>query len=415
MSLPTVEPLPPESSETLPPARRRRRRRTIVPAGEHERAGLLAELSERAIPSFDFFLFSLLAGLVLAAALLVDSPALMFLAALLAPFMAPVIGASLGAITGAGRYLLQSLASLLIACVMIFLFGMLAGWAAMLLPAQPYLQAAAYSQFTWAGFTVLALGTGFSTYLMVRSPQQKPLVSSAAIAFSLYLPVGAAGFGAGSGQGALLAGGLVLFTVHLAWAILIGVLTLAGLGLRPLTGAGIVISGAFAFLGAASLAFALWTASPLPSPIAGLIPSPTPPNEAPTQDSTAAGVSTLTATITPTQPTSTPSATPEPPTPTFTPTRTLIPSRTPTLTLSPAPTPVWAKITAREGNGVLVRAEPNFSSAVVTSLLNNTLVELLPEEVIDGNVRWVQIRTVDDKIGWVVSSLLTTATPSPNQ
>jgi len=103
-----------------------------------------------------------------------------------------------------------------------------------------------------------------------------------------------------------------------------------------------------------------------------------------------------------------------PPTVTITPTRTLIPSPTPTLTLSPAPTPVWARINASEGNGALIRKEPDYNSPVLSSVLNGTLVEVLPEVKETGGVAWVHIRLVDGRSGWVVRGLLRTATPAPS-
>ena len=52
-------------------------------------------------------------------------------------------------------------------------------------------------------FRVRALGAGLTAYLIVRSPHQKPLVTSVAIAYELYLPAGVAGFGLTSGIGTL--------------------------------------------------------------------------------------------------------------------------------------------------------------------------------------------------------------------
>ena len=416
MSLPTVEPVLPENHETLPPARRRRRQRSIVPPGESDRDNLLASLSTRVVPSFDFFLFSLLSGVILGAALLLDSPALVFLAVLLAPFMAPILGIALGAITGAARFSLQALVSLVISSAIVFSTGMLSGWAAGLLPPTPYLQIAAYSQFTWAGFAVLVLGAGFTTYRIVRSPQQKPLVPSVAIAYSLYIPLGVAGFGVGSGQTGVWVSALELFAIYLAWAILISAVILIALGLRPLRGVGYLMFGMYLIIAVGAFALLQFFQNPAPLPMTALSPSPSVTATTvlpPTVTHTPTATHTPTTIPSPTAPTNTPSITPEPPTPTFTPTRTLIPSRTPTLTLSPAPTPLWARITAKEGNGVLVRAEPSFASNVVQSLLNDTLVEILPETITAEGVTWVKVRTVTEKVGWVVGSLLTTATPSP--
>jgi hypothetical protein len=100
-------------------------------------------------------------------------------------------------------------------------------------------------------------------------------------------------------------------------------------------------------------------------------------------------------------------------TPTVTRTRTLVPTNTPTLTITPDPTPIWARISATGGNGALVRGEANYNATVISSLLNGTLVEVLPEVVNNGGVAWVHIRLVNGKEGWIVRSLLRTATPAP--
>lgn len=414
MSLPTIEPILPDEPEQLSPARQRRRRRALVPPDKKDRSGFLVELSERVVPSFDFFLFSLLAGIVLAVSFYFDSPALVFLSALLAPFMAPVLGASLGAITGAPRFWLQSLVGLFVGGLMVFLCSLLAGWVAALQPTQAVLQAAAHSRFTWAGFLVMVLGAGLTTYLIVRSPHQKPLVTSVAIAYSLYLPVGAAGFGLGSGTQGLWPGGLSLFAIHLVWAILISILVLAILGLRPLSAAGYllaVVSLALAVLTVPFLQAAGSFAAPTSQQavVTGQMstPEPTEPALLPEQFTPTPSVTSTATQVTPT-------ITPQPPTPTITPTNTLVPTSTPTITITTAPTPVWARVNAPEGNGILIRQEPSFTAGLVQSLLNGTMVEVLPEVFSQDNVTWVKIRTVDGKEGWVVRSLLATATPAPN-
>ncbi len=73
-------------------ARRRRRKHGFLPPNKGDRAALMAEVAERLVANADFYLFSLLCGVVLAVAILLDSPAIYVLAALLAPFMAPVVG-----------------------------------------------------------------------------------------------------------------------------------------------------------------------------------------------------------------------------------------------------------------------------------------------------------------------------------
>ena len=85
------QPIPDFETSHIDAERRRRRRRLLVPTGRTERAAYLNEIAKRLNPSLDFFAISLLAGLVLGAAILFDNPAIYVLAALLSPFMAPVV------------------------------------------------------------------------------------------------------------------------------------------------------------------------------------------------------------------------------------------------------------------------------------------------------------------------------------
>jgi len=115
--------LTPDDPDRLPPARRRRARRLLAPVDANERAAFIDRVAHRASPSFDFFLFSLLAGGVIAAGFLLDSSALLLLGALAAPLMAPAVGLSLGTVIGSGRFFFRSLLGLLIGGMLVFLIG----------------------------------------------------------------------------------------------------------------------------------------------------------------------------------------------------------------------------------------------------------------------------------------------------
>lgn len=388
----------------------------IVPEDSSERAALLRTLARRTVPSFDFFLFSLLAGLTLGVAMLLDSPALYLLAALIAPFMAPALGIAVGTLAGNPRFMLESLASLSIGSLILFLTGAVAGWAAALLPARAYTHAAFYSQFSWPYFLVLGIGSAITAYLLARVPNQKPLVSSVAIAYGLYLPAGAAGFGMTSGALGLWTDGLLLFGVHLLWVVVAALTALAVIGLRPLNLTGTIFSAVYA---AAVVVLLVWLlprawVTPQAAVTQTLAPETAAPlanNPAELAAATAASATSpaLTQTPVPTlaaSPANTSTASP-------TPTRTLVPSRTPTITITPAPTPVFARINASLGDGALVREGPDYTAGVVQSVLNGTLVEVLPEVTTSGSEAWVHIRLVNGKDGWVVRGLLQTATPAP--
>ena len=69
MSLPKSENFP-DDPDLLPPARRRGARRLLAPLDADERAATIDHMAHRTSPSFDFFLFSLVAGVFFGIALL---------------------------------------------------------------------------------------------------------------------------------------------------------------------------------------------------------------------------------------------------------------------------------------------------------------------------------------------------------
>ncbi len=398
----------PESprDETNPPAARRRRaRRYDLPAAGEEQMRFLEELAHRVTPSFDFYLFSLLAGLALAAAIIIDAPAFYVLSALLAPFMAPVAGLAFSTVLGSGRFFARMLGALLVGSLILFAWGALAGWLARLMPALDVQQAVYHARLAWGDIALLLLGAWLTAYTLVRSPQQRPLVTSVALAYEIYLPAGVAGFGLTAGQPALWQPALLVFVLHTALAAVTGALALLALGVRPRPTAGL----AGAVLASAIILAAVLLFRLPPAPGASAAP-PLAPAPATQPAATAAQPSNpaLDRSVTPA-----PSETPTPPGITRTPTNTIIPTRTPTVTTTPIPTPLWAVVSSDEGGGVIVHDEPGFKTGYVASLINGVLVVVLSDAAEADGVAWVRVRTPDGREGWVVRALLTTATPAP--
>ncbi len=438
MSLPDSEPLLPEPEPqplpevTQPPAespvevpvqpalRRRRPRRRLVPRELERRMAFFGELIHLATPSFDFFLFSLIAGLMAGAALFLDSPALYLLTALLAPFMAPVLGLALAATIGSLSLFFRSLIGLAIGGVLVFAMGAVAGLAGQYLTGLAFTQVVFHVTFSWADLLVVLLGAAFTAYLAVRAPQQRPLVSSVALAYELFLPLAAAGFGlvqglaasapqGGQGLPGLFPGGVILFATHLALAAATAAFVLFFLGVRPLPrGLGwlaslllvvVLVGGALLGLGNGVLN------GPMGPTLALLLPPSATPSATPTFTFTPPPTQTET-------PKPLPSGTFTPVPPSNTPTNTLVPIATATITVTPSPTPVYGMVNAGEQNGIIIRPEPN-SLQIVTTLFNGSLVEILPEVVNKNGFLWLHVRTPDGKEGWVQASLIITATPRP--
>ncbi len=117
----------PHDPKQLPPARRRRARRLLTPLNADEQADFIDQLAQRASPTLEFFLFSLLSGLVFGAGLLLNSCAILLLGALLAPFLAPVVGVALGTVIGSFRFFLRSFIAFLISSLFVLATGAVAG------------------------------------------------------------------------------------------------------------------------------------------------------------------------------------------------------------------------------------------------------------------------------------------------
>ncbi len=389
MNLTQPDPIP-DDPNRLPPARRRRARRLLAPLDADERAVFSAELALKISPAFDFFLFSVIAAVVMSIGLLLSAPALLVLGAVLAPLLAPVIGASLGTMLGSFRFFFRSLFGIILASLLVFSVGYGAGYLASG-GNYDFGLASIYTQLNWTNFLLLASGAILTAAGIARS-SRGPLLASVALAYELYLPLVAAGIGLGSGVTHLWPDGLVVFTVHLAWATLLGAITLGALGFRPLTvfgytfGAVITLIGIILLVGISGTGAAFSAQIALPTPVPSFTPTPS-----------------ATFTVTPS---------PVPPTATLTPTLTPTPTMAPTDTPTPTPTPVLALVRTSDGQGALIRSEPG--GTVIGSYLDNVMLQVLPERFEDESGVWVKVIGPDGTQGWMLQRLLVTATPAPN-
>lgn len=398
MSLPNTENIP-DDPDLMPPARRRRARRLLAPLDADERSVMLDQVRRKTSPSFDFFLFSVVAGIIFCIGIMLDSPVVLLLAAVLTPLMAPLIGISLATVVGSYRFFGLSLVGLLIGCWMVFVVGIGGGILGRVWMPASLTQAHWNAALSADNLIVLSIGAIFTAATMVH-PARSPGVPSVALAYTLYLPLVVAGYGLGSGVPHLFPDGLVVFAIHLAWGALLGSITLAILGFRPMTFMGYTLGGVVTLLGAAAMvgvgAYSLtlgWFAPPL------AVPTYTP---------------TVTSTSTPVPPTATRTVTPVPPTLTPTITRTPTQTLTPTQTYTPSPVPVYARIGPEQG--ATLRDGPGYDSQpIYPGVIQGTLVQLLGEAQLVKNEWWVKVLVIEDgRVGWMLQSLLSIATPEPN-
>jgi len=374
----------------VPRARRRRAHRTLAMPGMDQRAAILDSLARRAFPSIEFFVFALLAGAVLGVAYLMDSPALLLLGLLLAPLLTPWVGLILAIQTGSWRFFFLTLGGMLVASLLVFLTGTLAGWVGRIWLPLPLTQATYHSHLWWPDLFAVALGAVLLTISFVRS-EHRPVLLSILLSYGLFVPLSAGGVGLGIGSASIWPDGVLVFLVHLSLAALAGGITLAALRFKPVRASGYLLSILMSLVFLGTLAY-----------YAGLIDLVR--NEILV---TRVTVPTSTTVVIPTD------------TPTDLPTATLtstpLPSDTPTPTATSLPTPAYAVIEASTGGGAYIRTEPGSGSGTALAvLINGTLVQVMPEIQTVNGINWVHVRwnNVD---GWVLTTVLlaTTKTPLP--
>src|SRR6266542_622770 len=418
-SEPTSQPTPEPSQEFVSARARRRRaqRRAYFPTDGEGRAALFTHLAHRAYPSYELFVFSLVSGVILGLGYFLDSQALLIFGILVAPLMTAWLGMSLATIAGSARFFLQTLAALFVSSLIIFLSGALAGFASRAIPPRAFNEAFIHSRLWWPDIVTVTIAAIILTVSFVRS-EERPYLPSALLTYGLFLPLCAAGFGLGSGVGEIWPQGLFVFLVHLSWATFFAILSLFFLRFYPTSVGGLSFT-ALIFIVLIAIVTSLtglgrWAmektglATPIPASATAALASPTPFSQitsSPKPDNATALIAVPTAT-----PSRTPTVTSK------TPQRTLPPTETSTSTVTAEPTPIIALIRASEGGGAFIREKPG--GIVLATLGNGATVTIIPNDLQDVNkVIWVHVfALVNDKRveGWMIQSVLQTATPVAN-
>ncbi len=240
-------------------------------------------------------------------------------------------------------------------------------------------------------FAIVMVAAVLITVRLTREERIDSL-SSAAIAYELFLPLAAGAIGLITGNPELWQGALLTFGLHMAWTIVVSASTLAVLGLRPLTGASyslaaaVVLLGLVAILGVTSLGASVLAALPTPTS---------------TPTATATATATPTASLTPTITN----------TPTVTHTATVTSTATATATATPQP----AIVSQTGGTGAVVRVTPDPAAAHVGFVNEGSPMVILAGPVQIEDAVWWQVRYTtplgETREGWLQGDFIATATP----
>jgi len=368
----------------------------------------------------------LLCGFILGIGYLLDAPAILIIGIFTAPLLGPLVGAALSATTGETSLFRLTFGGFFIGLAPVFLIGALAGLAARFFQPLTFSQAFFHARLWWPDMLMLVLGSAALVISFIQS-DEKPVVPSLMLAYEIYLPVSAAGFGVGSNiQGLWPQAGLV-FLIHLALALIISLVIFFFMGFRPLENSGYILTAAIFLIGVIILggfagfgslinvrgdqAYATAMAAPTVTPTVTSLPTPTvptPPSQTPLPIVVIPTTTVLpTSSITPTPP---PSATG----PVIIPSLVTTASASTALVATLVPTPVYGRVQSTQSEGVLVRIKPG--GKTVTTVLNGYLAQIMSDKpiVFDG-LTWIHVIITTprgDIDGWVIRDLIVTATPS---
>ena len=186
--IPTEPTPPPEQDANAASVRGRRRRttrRNMIPGDAEGQAALISSLSRRAFPSFELFVFSLVCGAIVGLGFLLDSQAVLLLGILVTPLMTPWVGFLLAILTGSPRFLFETLMALFISAVIVFIGGLLTGFAARLFLPITLTNVFIHARLWVPELVVLAIGAITLVASFARS-EDKPFLPSVIIAYAFY-------------------------------------------------------------------------------------------------------------------------------------------------------------------------------------------------------------------------------------
>jgi hypothetical protein len=383
----TFEPMQPvDDPESLPRARRRRANRMLTQMRADEREAYLEELAHQVSPGIDLYLLAGAAAVLIGLAYRFDQIVLLVAAVLVGPRLAPIAGMALAAVCGSLRYFGRQIGALLLSLLMaLVVVGLVGGVGD---SGSASVLAAGYAGLNLVDFVVVVIAASLMASNLARSGTIDS-IASALLAYELFLPAGAVGYGMVTAQTAVWQGAAMTLALNLSWAVVACGLVLVLYGFRPLTGSGYSLPAAIALMAA----IGLFSALNLGVSVLAAVPTPTP------------------------TPSPTPTATPSPPptatrTATATDTATITPTATHTATPTLTPTPPAALVFGTGGAGVLLRDAPNGESS-------SGLIEGLPVVILAGpqdvsGEQWLEVRAADGRQGWILARYISTLTPTPS-
>jgi len=211
----------------------------VKPISKERRAEVQVHLRDASHPDFDYFVLVLLSSIIATQGLLVDSPAIVIGAMLVAPLMSPFIGLGLSSITGDERLLRDSASALLRGALLAVIVALVIAWTNRHLPFVVLLelpnQIITRTTPSPIDLTV-ALAGGAAAAFALAMPNISAALPGVAIATALMPPLCTIGIGLAMGRMDVAGGATLLFITNAVTITFAASLVFFSLGFRgPLT------------------------------------------------------------------------------------------------------------------------------------------------------------------------------------
>lgn len=194
-----------------------------------EQLELREAMSDSARPGVNFFVLIVLSTVIATLGLLLDSPAVVIGAMLVAPLMSPVLGFSLGMVLGDVRLIRLSVEAMFKGVALALVLAVLIG---MLSPLRELTdEILARTQPTLVDL-VVALASGMAGAYALSREEVSAALPGVAISAALMPPLGVAGLGLALGRPQVAGGAFLLFLANIAAISLAGVIIFILLGVR---------------------------------------------------------------------------------------------------------------------------------------------------------------------------------------
>ena len=201
---------------------------TLTPEDQLE---VREELIDDSQPGRDYFILIALSSIIATLGLVLNSPAAVIGAMLVAPLMSPILGFSLGVVLGEIRLVRTSLESMFKGVMATIIVSILVGLLSPLKEMTPEILSRTHPTLL---DLIIALASGMAGAYALSRKEVSAALPGVAIATSLAPPLAVVGLGIANGNMGVASGAMLLFVTNLITISLAGVIIFSLLGIHPL-------------------------------------------------------------------------------------------------------------------------------------------------------------------------------------